>query len=149
MTTTHALSDNFSTPSASSPRRLRSVGAVLAGLVTTVAVTTAVDVVLHVTGVFPPMPTIMSDALLALALAYRIPLNMAGCYVAGRLAPSAPLRHALALGALGVVLATIGTVVMWSHGAAWYSLANIAVALPCAFVGGRISVVATQKGPSR
>jgi hypothetical protein len=119
-------------------RTLRSAGAVLAGLVGTFAVTTAVDVVLHATGVFPPMNERMADALFVLALAYRIPLNTAGSYATARLAPANPLRHALALGAVGVVLATLGAVAMWKFGPAWYSIANIAVALPCAWVGGTI-----------
>jgi hypothetical protein len=141
MTTTHTVSDPFTAAVASNPSRprLRSVGAVLAGLVTTFAVTTAVDVVLHATGVFPPMPEVMSDALFALALSYRIPFNAAGCYVAARLAPSRAFHHALALGAVGVVLATLGAIAMWDCGPAWYSLANVAVAMPCAWVGGRVA----------
>ena len=92
MNTTHALSEAFTT--APTPRpRLRSVGAVLAGLVTTFAITTAVDLALHATGVFPPLPVVMSDALFAPALAYRIPFNAAGCYVAARLAPAPANRE--------------------------------------------------------
>lgn len=143
MTTTHARSDafTFSSPTtlATRGRRLRSTGAVLAGLLTTIVVTTAVDMTLHASGVFPPMAQRMSDALFVLALAYRIPLNMAGCYIAARLAPFAPFRHALALGALGIVLATIGAAAMWDAGPAWYSLANIAVAMPCAWLAGRLA----------
>jgi hypothetical protein len=140
MTTIHTLAHEMpsGTP-ITARRRLRSASAVFAGLLSTALVTTAIDAVFHATGVFPPMPTIMSDALFTLALAYRIPLNAAGCYLAGRLAPTAPLRHALGLGALGVVLATIGAVTMWDCGPAWYSLANIAIALPCALVGGRLA----------
>ena len=64
--------------------------------------------------------------------------NAAGCYVAARLAPARPMRHALALGFLGVALATLGAVMMWELGPAWYSLANIAIALPCAWAGARL-----------
>jgi hypothetical protein len=80
----------------------------------------------------------MADALFVLALAYRIPLNIGGSYVTARLAPSRPLHHALALGVLGVVIATLGAAAMWKLGPAWYSLANIAIALPCAWIGGRL-----------
>jgi len=118
--------------------RLRSVGAVLGGLVCTFAVTTAVDVVLHATGVFPPMNVRMADSLFVLALVYRIPFNAAGSYLTARLAPANPMRHALALGAVGVVLATIGAITMGKLGPAWYSIANIVIALPCAFAGGWI-----------
>ncbi|WP_437683354.1 hypothetical protein [Sorangium sp. So ce131] len=117
---------------------LRSVGAVLGGLVSTFIVTTAVDLALHATGVFPPHGERMADALFVLALAYRIVFNAAGCYVAARLAPARPTRHALALGVVGVAVSTLGAVLMWEFGPAWYSLANIAIALPCAWVGARL-----------
>ena len=134
MTTAEA---QFSPPLARSTpklRTLRSVGAVTGGLLATVVTTTAFDAVLHQTGVFPAGPASMSDSLCALALSYRIVLNAGGCYVAGRLAPENPRRHAIALGVVGCVLATLGAIAMWDCGPAWYSLANIAVALPCAWL---------------
>lgn len=125
--------------SAPSTRRpLRSFGAVLAGLTATFAVTTAMDVALHMTHVYPPFGQRMSDALFALALAYRLPLNAAGSALTARLAPTRPRRHALALGLVGVVLATIGAIAMHDQGPTWYSVANVVVALPCAIAGGRI-----------
>jgi hypothetical protein len=129
-----------STAVAASPvryRALRSVGAVLAGLVATFVVTTAIDTVLHATGVYPPFGERMGDALFVLALAYRIPLNVGGSFLAARLAPDRPLRHALALGVVGVILATVGAIAMGSYGPGWYSVANIVIALPCAYVGGK------------
>jgi hypothetical protein len=36
------------------------------------------------------------------------------------------------------VLRRIGAVVMWDAGPAWYSLAVIAIAMPCAWAGGRL-----------
>ena len=118
------------------PRRiLRSAGAVIAGLLATIVTTTAVDLVFHQTGAFTTGPLPMADSLFALALLYRIPLNVGGCYVAGRLAPGNPRRHAFALGVVGCMLATLGAIAMWDCGPAWYSLANVAVALPCAWLG--------------
>jgi hypothetical protein len=146
MTTIEAFSAALSATSRPTRRTLRSVGAVLGGLVSTFVATTAVDVALHALGVFPPFGERMTDALFVLALAYRIPLNAGGAYVAARLAPSAPRRHALALGALGVVIATLGAVAMWKFGPAWYSLANIAVALPCGWIGGRLYVQSSSSG---
>ena len=67
----------------------------------------------------------------------RIPFTL-GAYLAARLAPANPKRHAYALGLVGIVLATLGAIAMWDCGPAWYSLANIAVALPCAWLGGRL-----------
>src|SRR2546425_413269 len=93
------------------PRRvLRRIGAVLAGLLAIFVLSTATDVALHATGVYPPWSERMSDALFLLALAYRIVYGVAGCYIAARLAPDRPMQHALALGAVGVVFSTAGAV---------------------------------------
>lgn len=121
------------------PRRtLRQVGAVLAGLLAIFAITTVTDIVLHATGIFPPWGQPMSSALFLVALAYRIVYGVLGCYIAARLAPDRPMRHAMALGVVGVVLSTAGAVAMWEAGPAWYSLAVIAISLPCAWVGGKL-----------
>ena len=121
------------------PRRvLRRIGAVLAGLLAIFVLSTATDVALHATGVYPPWSERMSDALFLLALAYRIVYGVAGCYIAARLAPDRPMQHALALGAVGVVFSTAGAVAMWDAGPAWYSLGVIAIAIPCAWAGGKL-----------
>ena len=121
------------------PRRtLRQVGAVLAGLLAIFAITTVTDIAMHATGIFPPWGQPMSSALFLVALAYRIVYGVLGCYIAARLAPDHPMRHALALGVVGVVLSTAGAVAMWEAGPAWYSLAVIGISMPCAWVGGRL-----------
>jgi len=121
-------------------RRLaRSVGAVLAGLVAIFAVTTATDVVLHLAGLYPPPRRRASDGAFLVATAYRVVYGVAGSWLTARLAPDRPMRHALALGAIGVVLSTAGAVAMWDAGPAWYSLAVIAMALPCAWAGARLA----------
>ncbi len=128
------------TPKTATPTRRvpRRIGAVLAGLLAIFILSTATDVALHATGVFPPWGERMSDALFLLALAYRIVYGVAGCYVTARLAPDRPMQHALALGAVGVVFSTAGAVAMWDAGPAWYSLAVIAIAMPCAWAGGKL-----------
>ncbi len=129
--------DTTGTLKAAKPARrvLRSIGAVLAGLLAIFILSTATDVALHAAGVFPPWEVRMSDALFLLALAYRIVYGVAGCYIAARLAPDRPMQHALALGAVGVVLSAVA---MWDAGPGWYSLAVIAIAMPCAWAGGRL-----------
>jgi len=122
-----------------SRRTLRQIGAVLAGLLAIFAITTVTDIVLHATGIFPPWGQPMSSALFLVALAYRIVYGVLGCYIAARLAPDRPMRHAVALGVVGVVLSTAGAVAMWEAGPAWYSLAVIGISLPCAWVGGKLA----------
>jgi hypothetical protein len=84
----------------------------------------------------------MSDSLFLLATAYRIVISVAGCYITARLAPDRPMRHALALGVVGVVASAAGAVATWNRGPAfgphWYPLALIALAMPCAWLGGKL-----------
>ena len=125
------------------PRRtLRSIGAVFAGLLFIFIVTTLVDVVLHATGVFPPWREPMSDALFALATAYRIVISIAGCYLTARLAPDRAMGHALTLGAIGAVISAIGTAVTWNKGPEfgphWYPLLLVVISIPCGWVGGKL-----------
>jgi hypothetical protein len=123
---------------------LRRAGAVLGGLLAIVVLSTAVDAVLHATGIYPPFPQRMSDGLFALATAYRIVFGVLAGWVTARLAPDRPTRHALALGAIGVVLSTAGAMAMGKYGPLWYSLAIIAISLPCAWAGARLDARCSQ-----
>ncbi len=119
------------------PRRMRqSLRALLAGFLVVVLFSTGTDVALQATGVFPAGEQRMSDGLFLLALGYRTLYAIAGCYVAARLAPDRPMRHALGLGGVGMALAVAGSVAMWGAGPAWYNLGVIATAIPGAWVGG-------------
>ena len=134
--TTHVLPrTTLATPANGTARR---IGAVLAGLFTIFAVTTATDASLHAAGVYPAPGVVMSQGLFLLASAYRVVYGVLGCYVTARLAPTRPLAHALALGVLGTLISTAGAVAMWDAGPGWYSLAVIAMALPCAWLGGKL-----------
>jgi hypothetical protein len=125
---------------------LRRVGAVFAGLLVTAVLSTAADAVLHATGVYPPYPQRMSDGLFLLATAYRIVFGIAGGYATARLAPDQPLRHALALGWVGVVLVGAGAAAFWELGPGWYSLAIVAISLPCTWAGARLHAARTRQG---
>ncbi|HTD82871.1 MAG TPA: hypothetical protein VK648_03675 [Gemmatimonadaceae bacterium] len=120
----------------------RSVWAVLAGFIVIVITSSAMDAVMHVTGIFPPVGQAMSDGLFAWATVYRIIFSIIGCYVTARLAPNRPLSHALWLGYLGVVVSAVATVVTWNKGPAfgphWYPIALVLVAIPCAWIGSKI-----------
>ena len=82
----------------------------------------------------------MSDGLFAVAAAYRLVIGVAGSYLTARLAPDHPTRHALVLGAIGVVLGTLGAVAMWNAGPPSYPLMVIAMTLPCAWAGAKLAV---------
>lgn len=128
----------------SEPRRpvrlLRSVGALLAGLIAIVGLSLGTDWVMHAVGALPPLGHPMGHGQAALALAYRIVYGAAGSYIAARLATDRPMTHALALGVIGLAASTAGAAATWNagpeFGPKWYPLALVATALPCAWVGG-------------
>jgi hypothetical protein len=129
------------TEAATQPRRLfRSAAAVLIGFFTVFVLSLGTDQVLHSLKVYPPWGEPMFDpGLNFLALSYRIVYTVLGCYIAARLAPRNPMRHALALGVLGLVVGTIGAIAVISQydlGPNWYPIALVLVSLPCAWIGG-------------
>jgi hypothetical protein len=119
---------------------IRSIGAVLAGIVAGVALTIGTDMAMAAKGVFPPVGHTMTDAPLLLATAYRIVYSIIGSHITARLAANWPMRHALAGGFIGLVVGIVGIVVTWNQGLGprWYPIAVAAIALPCAWVGGKL-----------
>jgi len=121
-------------------RLLRSTAAVLLGLFAVVALSLGTDQVLHTLGVYPPWSQPMYDpGLNFLALAYRCVYAVVGSYIAARFAPRTSMRHAVALGIVGLVLSVAGaivTITMVDVGPNWYPVALVLTALPCASLGG-------------
>ena len=118
----------------------KSVWAVVAGGVAAVVLTTLVDVVLHVAGVYPPLKQPINDRLALLATAYRVVISIGGAWLTARLAPANPMKHALILGYVGIVFALIGVVATWNLGLGphWYPIALVVLALPQCWVGAKI-----------
>jgi hypothetical protein len=119
---------------------MKSFLAILAGLVFTIVVTTAVDVLLYKLGVFNTGG--MTTTHWLIATAYRLVIAIIGCWLTARLAPRNPMKHALILGAIGMALALVGVWLSSSKGPefgpAWYAWVLVATALPCAWLGGRL-----------
>ncbi len=118
----------------------KSVWAVVAGVLVIIVVTTLVDIVLHAAGVFPPMNRPISDALALLATSYRIVISVGGAWLTARLAPNRPMKHAMILGYVGVVLGLVGVVATWNLGLGprWYPIALVVLAIPQCWAGGWI-----------
>jgi hypothetical protein len=118
----------------------KSIWAVAAGVLVTLVVTTVVDILLHVIGVFPGMNQPLDDALALLATSYRIVIGIGAAWLTARLAPQKPMKHAMILGSVGVVLAIAGVVATWNLelGPRWYPISLAVLALPQSWVGGWI-----------
>jgi len=121
---------------------LRSLGAVIAGLLVIVVPSIATDAVLHSTGMYPAPGQPMATGLWLLATGYRLVYGIAGCYVAARLAPDHPVRHAWILGVIGIVVGTAGVVATWNQGPGfgpqWYPIAVAVMPVACAWIGGKL-----------
>jgi hypothetical protein len=125
----------------------RSVWAVVAGVLFIIVVTTLVDIVLHKVHVFPPMDQPIGDRLGLLATSYRIVISVAGAWLTAKLAPAKPMKHALILGLVGVVLGLAGLAATWNLGLGphWYPIALVVLALPQCWLGGRIYEMQTGR----
>jgi hypothetical protein len=119
---------------------LRSILAVLAGLVFVVAASTLTDLALE-NSVFPELNTPkVPPPLLALALAYRTLYGAIGGWITAKLAPRHPVRHAVILGVIGTIAGTAGAVVMWSFGQHWYPVALAVLAIPQSWLGAKLAI---------
>ena len=110
----------------SSKRIGRSLAAVLAGLVAVVALSIVTDLLMHSMGALPEFGERMGH----------------GHAVLARLAPQAPVRHAIWLGVIGLLIGIAGALATWGKGPqfgpGWYAIAVFAIAIPTAWYGGRL-----------
>jgi hypothetical protein len=117
---------------------LKSTGAVLAGLIFIVITSAVMDALLENTGVLPKENLFVGPGLILMVLGYRAVLSLIGCYLTARLAPSNPMAHALSLGVIGIIFSAVGTIAMADRGPAWYGWTLTALALPIAWLGGKL-----------
>jgi hypothetical protein len=118
---------------------LRSAAAVFLGFVAVVVLSLGTDQIFHSLKVYPPWDQPMHEpGLNLLALFYRIVYAVLGSYIAARLAPRNPMRHALILGFIGLPLSVAGAIVAIKEnfGPAWYPITLALTTLPCAWLGG-------------
>jgi len=124
-------------------KRLRSVGAILAGLVAILVLSNGTDAILEATGVFPPVAVQKEQGfdtpwMAALALVYRGVYAAVGGYVTAALAPNRPVSHAVILGIVGIVLGVLGAVATWGITPAWFNVLLLVIGLPCVLLGAKL-----------
>jgi uncharacterized BrkB/YihY/UPF0761 family membrane protein len=120
---------------------LKSIGAVVAGFALLVILSIATDVILEKTGVMKTDSFVENPVwLIAIIILYRTIFNTLGCYVTARLAPNKPMKHAIILGIIGVVLTIAGLIAMWDIPPRWYPISLIVLTLPAAWLGGKMAI---------
>ncbi len=124
-----------------SNRRIgRSIVALLAGFAIGIVLSIATDLGLHFAGLYPDLGKPMSDPMLLLATVYRTLYGVLSSYAIARLAPRSPMGHALIGGLVGLIVNTISTVATWNSGLGphWYPIALAVLAMPSAWLGGKL-----------
>ena len=123
-------------------RLVRSIGAVIAGVIVSVALSLLTDLLLEKAGVLPPPGHPAGSGPLLLATIYRTVYGVFGSYVAALFAPFRPMLHAMVLGFLGFAVSILGAVMTWNRtaefGPHWYPVALVVLALPTAWLGGKL-----------
>jgi hypothetical protein len=136
---------------------IKGILAVSAGFVVVVVLSIGTDFILEKTGIFPAYPQpLKAGWMVLLATFYRSVYAVLGSFVAAKLAPDRPMRYALLLGIIGLGLNIIGVLLIWGPGSetefsqvaqqtpAWYSVALVIFALPCAWLGGKLRTIRIQ-----
>ncbi len=126
---------------------LRSIGAIIVGILSGAIPTIACDKFLELNGFmnaenFAATPL----GIIYAVIAYRAVFNILGCYVCARLAPKAPMVHCLIIGALGLVGSLAATISMPEAGPQWYGFSVAAISLPCAWIGAQIRLRKVNAG---
>jgi hypothetical protein len=116
----------------------RSIAAIAMGFAFIVILSFGADALLlqMMPDVFDAGGRVTSTPILILILGYVAVFAVAGCYLAARLAPARPMKHALILGGLGLVFSIAGMAASWASAPAWYHITALVMVMPYAWVGG-------------
>lgn len=125
---------------------LKSIGAVLAGLIFIGVTHSIIDAILESIGVLPKGHLNVGAGLILFVIFYRAVFSLAGCYLTAKLAPKDPMKHSLILGGIGTVLSAAGAIATadMNIGPAWYAWSLALIALPIAWLAGKIYVNRNQ-----
>ena len=125
----------------------RSILAIVSGFVAIALLSLSADRLVHHMwpGAFDAAGRTDSVGMLTFTLAYVALFAVLGCYLAARLAPNRPMSHALVLGLLGVVFTGVGTIGAWATAPAWYHVADVALVMPYAWVGGHLRMLQIEE----
>ena len=120
---------------------LKSIGAVVAGVIVIVVLSVVTDMLLEKIGFFPsPSQGLFDTNLLVIALLYRTAYAAAGGYVSARLAPSKPLKHVKALLIIGTFFGILGVIGGWNLSQHWYPISLVITSAVAVWFGGKMGI---------
>ncbi|HEU4560237.1 MAG TPA: hypothetical protein VFS20_20475, partial [Longimicrobium sp.] len=126
---------------------LRSILAIVAGFVAIGVLSFGTAAGLSAAGILPDTSQPTTDTgVLLLTLAYVAVYAIAGCYLTAVLAPNRPMRHALILGALGLVFNVVSSLGMRGLFPDWYLAVGVLTTMPYAWIGGRLRELQLARG---
>src|SRR5882672_4907586 len=103
-------------------KTLKSIGAIVAGIIAIFALSTLADVVLEKTELMKQPFADNSLWLMIFVTLYRNIFVLAGSYLTATLAPDKPMMHSIILASIGFVLGVVGAIVMWHVPPHWYPI---------------------------
>jgi hypothetical protein len=122
---------------------LKSILAILAGFVVTVALSTGTDFILEGAGILPHGNINTAWFIIVAVVVYRNIYNVIGSFVVALLAPRKPMVHVMVIGSIGFVGSLIATIMTWNMpiGPHWYPIIITITALPSAWLGGKLNAM--------
>jgi hypothetical protein len=118
---------------------IRSMGAIIAGMLVIIIFSIATDGLMVKLGIFPPLDQgTYNTNMLIIALFYRSAYAVLGGYVTARISSINAMRNAIILGIIGTVLGIMGAITGWNLSAHWYPIALVITAIPCTWLGAKI-----------
>lgn len=119
---------------------MRSVWAILAGFILIGILSFGTDAIMRAMSpwAFDANGGTTNLPILLVSMLYSAVYGVVGCYVAARLAPSNPMKHAMILGVIGLFAAGAANYAVWGHVPNWFVIINMLLVLPLAWLGGRL-----------
>jgi hypothetical protein len=119
---------------------LRSVAAILFGLIVVTVLSLGADAALRATvpGSFDAGGRVDAAGLLLLMIGYVAVFIVMGAYAAARTARRRPMLHAIIFGGLMLLSSAGASAAMWDTAPLWYHVTQLLLVLPSAWFGGRM-----------
>jgi hypothetical protein len=110
---------------------------VIAGLVTSMALSMATRFILHLCGVFPaPFKPLFDTNLVVIALIYHSIFAIAGAFVTAHVSRDRARKAVIFLGCKEAIMWLLGTIFLWKHSPVWYTITKALIGIPLAMLGG-------------